>query len=395
MNAQPPEDNSLPEGGPPENSGPPKSDLPAGAETAGSFEPATDELLSAYLDGETTEQQAQQIATDPELLGRVEQLRAASQQVAGPVFETRRAEIIAAAMAEYDQLYESAPGAEAAGVALESQATSGPSSSESKKSVFFHDTDDAGWESKKASFWRSPARGRALGVAALLVAGFLAFGMLQLVNRSADSDSFADTSAGLPDATISYSSVPDADESFATESAPAAEAAYDSASPATTVAEAPATPPAVAAATTTVITERLDVTVEASSNAGPSATVIIPPDFASQNEADCDDYNDPERLAATTTTSPPPTTTVAESGPGRDSAAATTTTSPPPPAPALDLGSGTDPGSGIPSTTIPPADSTTTAPPTTVPADDSDPASPAPPDIVLLGPPAASASFSC
>ena len=383
MNIKPPEDNTPPEDNPLGHNGPPKGDLPAEAVAAGDFDQATDESLSAYLDGEATEQEARQIEADPELLGRVAQFRVASQQVAGPVFEKQRTEIIAAAMTEYDQLYQTTRRTGSAEADSEHQETSSQSPLGSKKSVFFNDADDA----KKVSFWRSPARSRALGLAALLVAGFLAYGMLRLVNDTSSADQAESSSAVA--ASIAYSSVPAALES---EGDPAASRAYSTTT--------------VAAATTMAAEDSASLEVPAisasSGEADTTTEIIIPPASAPQIGADCDNYDDLADPASDTTTSPPTTTTttttVAETESDRDPDATTTTTAVPLPAPALDADTGADPDSDAPVTTHPPSDTTTTAPPTTVPSIDlglaDGPASPIPPAIISPGP-SSDVNFSC
>ena len=124
MNTKPPPDSTPPDDNPLEHSGSSQGDSPAEAAAAGNFDSATDELLSAYLDGEATEQEARQIEADPELLGRLAQFQAASQQVAGPVFEKQRTEIIATAMTEYDQLYDTTRRAGTAAADSEDQTAS-------------------------------------------------------------------------------------------------------------------------------------------------------------------------------------------------------------------------------------------------------------------------------
>ena len=388
MNTKPPQDNTPPEDNPHEHSGPSKGGVPAEAADAGSFGPATDESLSAYLDGEATAQEARQIEADPELLDRVAQFRAASRQVAGPVFEKQRTEIIATAMTEYDQLYKTTRGSGVAESGSEEQATAAQNPSGNKKSVFFNDGDDT----KKASFWRSPARSRALGLTALLIAGFLAYGMLRLVDNGASDDMENQRSAVA--ASIAYSSLPDLKDA---ESSPAA-GAY----PTTTVStEALSAPTTVAAdATTTTIEGLTGVEVPAISSGGEDATteIIIPPASLPQVGADCDNHDSPGELEPTTTTSAPTTTTVAETESDRDPEAATaTTTTRPAPAPALEADSGAGPGSNAPVTTIPSSDTTTTAPPTTIPTDASSdgPNHSIPPAIISPGPLPVDADIDC
>ena len=68
--------------------------------------PNPDELVSAYLDGETTSAEAALVEQDAALLTRVEELRAARDAVAGPVPPlptTRREQIIGAAMAAAEE----------------------------------------------------------------------------------------------------------------------------------------------------------------------------------------------------------------------------------------------------------------------------------------------------
>ena len=68
--------------------------------------PNPDELVSAYLDGETTPAEAALVEQDAALMTRVEELRAARDAVARPVpplSTTRREQIIGAAMASADQ----------------------------------------------------------------------------------------------------------------------------------------------------------------------------------------------------------------------------------------------------------------------------------------------------
>ncbi|HJR26379.1 MAG TPA: hypothetical protein VJ804_12960 [Acidimicrobiales bacterium] len=65
-----------------------------------------DELASAHLDGETTPDEAQAIASDPQLSARVAALAATRDAVRtadGPVDETRREIAIAAALAAFDE----------------------------------------------------------------------------------------------------------------------------------------------------------------------------------------------------------------------------------------------------------------------------------------------------
>lgn len=63
-----------------------------------------DDLASAHLDGATTPAEASRVATDPDLLARVEALRAvqAAMASAAPVDVERREQAIAAALAAYD-----------------------------------------------------------------------------------------------------------------------------------------------------------------------------------------------------------------------------------------------------------------------------------------------------
>ena len=68
--------------------------------------PNPDELVSAYLDGETTPAEAALVEQDAALMTRVEELRAARDAVARPVpplSTTRREQIIGAAMASADE----------------------------------------------------------------------------------------------------------------------------------------------------------------------------------------------------------------------------------------------------------------------------------------------------
>ena len=57
-----------------------------------------DELASAYLDGEATAAEQAMVEADSDLLARVEQLRHAAEEVASPVAEAGREEIIAQAL---------------------------------------------------------------------------------------------------------------------------------------------------------------------------------------------------------------------------------------------------------------------------------------------------------
>ena len=57
-----------------------------------------DELASAYLDGEATAEERAMVEADPDLLARAEQLRHAAAEVASPVAEAGREEIIAQAL---------------------------------------------------------------------------------------------------------------------------------------------------------------------------------------------------------------------------------------------------------------------------------------------------------
>ena len=364
MNTKPPEDHTPPEGNPLEHSGTPQGDLPAEASSADGFDPETDELLSAYLDSEATEQEVRQIEADPELLGRVAQLRAASQQVAGPVFERQRTEIIAAAMTEYDQLYKTTRRTGAAEADSEDSATSSHSSLGNKKSVFFNDAGDT----EKSSFWRSPARSRVLGLAALLVAGLVGYGMLRLVDNSAGDDQLDQSSAVA--ASVAVSSMPDLAD---LESATAAPDADDS------IAAAESWPASttVAAATTTTIYQVLDgvevPAISSSSNeAGETTEIIIPPASLPQTGSDCDNYDGSAGPEPPTTS--PPATTVAETVPDSDPDATSTT---------------------VPSTTVPTDNTATTGPTTTVLEGADHPNPPALPDADSSGPPAANANFGC
>ena len=60
-----------------------------------------DELASAYLDGEATAEERAMVEADPALLARAEQLRHAAAEVAGPVAEAGREEIIAQALESF------------------------------------------------------------------------------------------------------------------------------------------------------------------------------------------------------------------------------------------------------------------------------------------------------
>jgi len=75
-----------------------------------------DELASAHLDGATTAEEAARVEADPDLLARVEALRAvrAALAVAPLVDDERREHAIAVALAAYDE-QRRAPGAAAAG----------------------------------------------------------------------------------------------------------------------------------------------------------------------------------------------------------------------------------------------------------------------------------------
>lgn len=57
-----------------------------------------DELVSAYLDGEATAQEREIVEADSDLLARVEQFRHAAEEIASPVAEAGREEIIAYAL---------------------------------------------------------------------------------------------------------------------------------------------------------------------------------------------------------------------------------------------------------------------------------------------------------
>lgn len=57
-----------------------------------------DELVSAYLDGEATAQERAMVEADSDLLARAEQFRHAAEEIASPVAETGREEIIAHAL---------------------------------------------------------------------------------------------------------------------------------------------------------------------------------------------------------------------------------------------------------------------------------------------------------
>lgn len=57
-----------------------------------------DELVSAYLDGEATAEERAMVEADSDLLARVDQFRLAAEEVASPVAEAGRAEIIAYAL---------------------------------------------------------------------------------------------------------------------------------------------------------------------------------------------------------------------------------------------------------------------------------------------------------
>lgn len=57
-----------------------------------------DELVSAYLDGEATAQEREMVEADSDLLARVEQFRHAAEEIASPVAEAGREEIIAYAL---------------------------------------------------------------------------------------------------------------------------------------------------------------------------------------------------------------------------------------------------------------------------------------------------------
>ena len=66
----------------------------------------TDELVSAFLDGEATDEEAAQVRRDPELLRRLEQLRATSEAVGGapePPTEAARDAAVERALAAYDE----------------------------------------------------------------------------------------------------------------------------------------------------------------------------------------------------------------------------------------------------------------------------------------------------
>ena len=60
-----------------------------------------DELASAYLDGEATAEERAMVEADPALLARAEQLRHAAAEVASPVAEAGREEIIAQALESF------------------------------------------------------------------------------------------------------------------------------------------------------------------------------------------------------------------------------------------------------------------------------------------------------
>ena len=61
----------------------------------------TDELASAYLDGEATAEERAMVETDPDLLARAEQFRQATAEVASPVAEAGREKIIARALKSF------------------------------------------------------------------------------------------------------------------------------------------------------------------------------------------------------------------------------------------------------------------------------------------------------
>ena len=60
-----------------------------------------DELASAYLDGEATAEERAMVEADPDLLARAERLRHAAAEVASPVAEAGREEIIAQALESF------------------------------------------------------------------------------------------------------------------------------------------------------------------------------------------------------------------------------------------------------------------------------------------------------
>ncbi len=220
-NHQPPEDNSAS-----------SADLPENAHSSSptnSPNPAADELISAYLDGEATEQERALVENNPDLLNRLAQFQELSQLVSEPVPEKRRGEIISTALQEYSQLYEdsgiseagntekteaTATATEVLGAGLsessETSSTQRPPIPERKLPSFFEDEDalgtpgargfgrstifsrsrtkDAGTARPSKSGGRKPSQAAFIGLAALLLVGFLAYSLVLLFNENGDGD---------------------------------------------------------------------------------------------------------------------------------------------------------------------------------------------------------------
>ena len=148
---------------------------------------SVDELLSAYLDGEVSEQERALVENDPGLLSRLAQFQEINRLVAAPFFEARREEIISTALAEYSQLFK-------AGVhetdVHETGALRSAESVTSGKIPNLLEDDDGVLASKHGlrALTRANKRRRVsmigFGAIALLASGFLALAIVLFVNEN-------------------------------------------------------------------------------------------------------------------------------------------------------------------------------------------------------------------
>lgn len=147
-----------------------------------------DLLASAYVDGEATSEEVALVEGDPELLARVAELRAVSEQLSAmpPVDAALKQQHLAAAMAEFSGLAASVDSA-SAGVAAADPAsvepTAGPNTTSSVPSLAEKRRDR---EARKAQ--RSMPQWMPAAAAFLLIGG----GVVFLAGRGGDNDSSAE-----------------------------------------------------------------------------------------------------------------------------------------------------------------------------------------------------------